>query len=248
MASRKRRFLAWYLDFLFFSAPWILIIWGLSSAVPAFHKFSYAAKVAFFVALEVVLIRLVSWSPGHALLGIQRLRIDPFATPQATYHHRPRYIVEPWLKSNERWWTMLFGVLAILSGMKSIVRWTMWMPAIPFMGFQLNDSGSPAVLVCLGVLECAVGCMALRLRPTLLVLGAVFYVTSVVSTLVSWQLWPAWIERCVVARRTFQGVPVREGEVEFMQQFVPTSTVVIGVIMGAWMLLVAWWVYRTRTA
>ena len=224
-----------------------MVVWGLSESVPDIQRLSLPIKLFLFLGLEAVLVRGFSWSPGHWLLGIHRLRIDAFAVPVAAEKRQPTYLVEPWLKLNERWWTILFGVLAILNGAKALVRWTMWTPAIPFMGIQLHEATSVEVLLALGTAECLVGCVALRLRPVIVILGRIVYGVTIASTVLSWQLWPAWVERYVLARRAFQGLPVREGEVEFMQQIVPFSIIATGLVMGTWMLVVAFWIRRVRT-
>lgn len=245
-ASRKRRVLALYLDFLIVGGPWTLAVWGLHEAVPGIQRLHYPIQLFLLLVLETVLLHRFSWSPGHWLLGIRRLSTDPFALPGAPERLRPAYVVEPWLKRNERWWTILFGVVAVLDGVKSLVRWTMWTPAIPFMGVQLTDGVSVAVLLVLGTLECAVGCAVLRLRPVVVALGPVYYGVILTSVILSWPLWPAWAERFLVARRAYQGLPVREGEVEFIQRFVPLIGLGFGLLMTICLLVVAVWILRAR--
>ena len=241
-ASWQRRLLACFLDYLLFGVPWALVVWSLGKTLPS--TLSFLIGLAVFMGLEALLLQ-VGWSPGHWLLGIRRVVV---ADPLAASGTRSSWIVDPWLKSNEKWWTMLFGVLAILDGAKSLVRWSMWTPPIPFLGFQLDEATSAWVLVALGVFECAIGWAALRLRQELLPVGLTYYVLTIGSTLLSWRLWPAWVEKYTLARRAYQGLPLRDGEVELMQRLIPGSMVVGGILLGLWMLLVAWRIHRARTA
>ena len=50
IASRKRLFLAAYLDFLLFGIPWTLTMRGLERLVPDLQQSSWALKVAAFLA------------------------------------------------------------------------------------------------------------------------------------------------------------------------------------------------------
>ena len=245
-ASQKRRVLAWYLDFLLFGSPWAILVWGFSQVFPFLAKLSLPISLLLFLPLESLLLRLISWSPGHWLLAIRRLPADPFAPPEASERRRARYVVEPWLKSNERWWTILFGVLLILDGAKSLVRWTMWTPPIPFMGVQLDEAASIVAMLAFGALKCALGYAALRLRPWMLLLGAAYYVLDLSSTLLSWRLLPGWVERYQIARRAYQGVPVREGEGEMMQRMLPGGIIVLAFLMIIWMLFAASRIRRAR--
>ncbi|HET9482008.1 MAG TPA: hypothetical protein VFP98_09660 [Candidatus Polarisedimenticolia bacterium] len=132
----------------------------------------------------------------------------------------------------------LFGILAILDGAKGFVRWTLWPPQIPLFGIQLGETASAIVQMALGAPEAAIGMAALRQAPRLLRLGLVYYGLVTASALAGRRLLPGWIEASVVARRAYQGLPVRDGEVEFMQSIMPAVLVFGPLLMGGWLLLV----------
>lgn len=245
-ASKKRQLLAVYLDYLLFGAPWTVVVSSLSESIPALEKLAFPLQILLFLALESLLFGVVRWSPGIALLGM-RTTVGPTIAPSGE-ERKTRYVVDPWLKLNERWWTVLFGVLVVLDGAKVLTRWTKWTPAMPFMGIQLDETATAVVCLALGMLECAVGCVALRLHRALMLLGPLLYASTLASVVLSWPLWPDWIERYVVARRAYQGLPVRDGEVEIMRLVIPVGMVAIGVIMWVWMGLVALRCHRARTS
>lgn len=200
---------------------------------------SFPLKVLLFLALETLLVTLVKeWSAGQYCLGIVSYKRSPFASPSDPQSEKPSYLVDPWLSAHERWWTVLFGVLAILDGAKSLARWTMWHAPLPFMGAQLSSEASMAVQVCVGVIEVMVGVAVLRLKKVALPLGLVVYGFLLVSTVLSWQLLPDWVEHYVVARRSFQGLSPRPGEIEFMQALVPMGTLFVAVVATGWLILI----------
>jgi hypothetical protein len=245
-ASRKRRILAWYLDFLIIGAPWALVVWGLAAAVPVIQTYSLPMQAVLVLAINSMLLRGASWSPGHWLLGIHKVMIKPPGDGDTSSQREPIFIVEPCLKSGERWWTILFGVFSILNGAKSLVRWTFWAPTMPVMGVQPSEGAAIVVCLIFGVLECALGCATLRLRPAILIVGPIFYGATLVSLLLSWSLLTAWAERYVIARLEYQGRPGQEDQVEFMQTIMPIGLVAGGAIAGIWMVLVLMRVRRAR--
>ena len=65
--------------------------------------------------------------------------------------------------------------------------------------------------------------------------GVALYGIALVSSILSYDLWASWAALDVVARREYQGVPVRESGVEFMQQFVPPASVIAPALMVVWL-------------
>ena len=80
-ASRLRRLLAVYLDFVLFSAPWGRAVWWLSEVFPSIEKEVFWLRLLFFLALESIVFRFVRTSPGHLLLGM--VRIEAPGRPEA---------------------------------------------------------------------------------------------------------------------------------------------------------------------
>jgi hypothetical protein len=228
LASAVRTLFALYIDYLLFCAPWRITIWALTTFIDL-EREPFGLRIIFFGILESSLFKHVKWSPGLWLLGIQyQTKID-YSVPIEKGGTRNVRIVDPWLRSNERWWTMLFGVLAILNGAKSMVRWTTWKNPFPFFGVQLDDVSSALLMFVLGAFECIVGMAALRLRPAVLPLGALYYIAYASSVLLSWHLWPDFIEKVLRTLRQHQGLPVRLGGIESLQAALPMLFLVVPV-------------------
>jgi len=72
-----------------------------------------------------------------------------------------------------------------------------------------------------------------------------YNLVQLASAVLSWQLWDAWVAEMVVRRRNYPGLPIREGEVEWMQALTP-ELVVGALAVGIVLLLLA--VPRLRQA
>jgi hypothetical protein len=59
-ASKLRRALAVYIDFVIFSAAWGLVIWGVSLVLPALQGLHPGVKLAGFLLVELLLLERVS--------------------------------------------------------------------------------------------------------------------------------------------------------------------------------------------
>lgn len=134
LASRKRKVLAWYLDFLLY-----LAFFELLGYFGGFFGLHILIKVAVFVLIEFFVVRKM-YSPGCYFLSIYKAEGET---------EKPAIIVDPTIKSQENWLTMLVGVLFILDGTKSLVRWTEGLPIMPIMGVreiqskEINFGSSP---------------------------------------------------------------------------------------------------------
>lgn len=225
-ASKKRKAIAIYIDFLLFSASVTLIVWALGRLDPDLSDTQLWIQLVLFAVVEWVLLKVFSWSPGYWALGIYRSS-EPGSADNL--------VVDPRIRVSERWWTILFGVLAVLDGTKSAIRWALWHPPIPFMGFQLPQMTSVVISVSIGCALCVVGLLVLRCYRGAALAGVALYGIALVSSILSYDLWVSWAALDVVARREYQGLPVREGEVEFMQQFVPVATMIAPALMAVWL-------------
>lgn len=231
LASWKRLLLAAYIDLLIFGAPWTVGVWAASKTLPGFQGESLLMKFALFAVIETLLFRIVKWSPGQFALGIVEAPgtwAFESAEPAET---GPVYVVDPWLLENERWWTVLSGVLFLMDGSKAMVRWAMFSPPAPWFGVFPSKAESVILFVVVGFTGFILGGGMLRLRRFILPLGLVLFGIQFVSNLVSWSAWPIWAERYVAARAAFGGTPVGEGQVELAQTFIP-GVVVAGPIIG----------------
>jgi hypothetical protein len=237
-ASRPRRLLAVYLDYLLFGALWALLFWSASRLIPELARLHPAVKAVVFVFGEVLLLRFVSRSPGHSLLGIRVAVSRAYLESCQSSLLSPELVIEPRLLYVERWWTILFGILAILEGAKGAVRWTMFTPPAPFFGAQTSHAVSALLSLSFGILEILVGAAALRFWRSLLPLAFVTYGLAALSAILSWDLWPEWIAASVKARRAWQDLPVREGEIELLQAIMPALMIAVPVALILWALLI----------
>lgn len=221
MASKKRRLLALYLDFILFMS-----VWGLADhfITRQFAMPLWAAVAAFTVIRATTHKRLRS--PGDMMLSIGR-----DGSVDARVH------------GQESWLTMLLGTLFVLEGTKQLVRWTQIPVPEPFFGF-MPDSGVQALIdLAAGMLFIAVGWLIFKLQRSGLVLGIASAAGTIVSCLLSWSLWDATIAKMVVARRQAQGLPVGRHEIETMQAIMPEGIVLLTAVL----LLMMAYAYRRFT-
>jgi hypothetical protein len=58
-------------------------------------------------------------------------------------------------------------------------------------------------------------------------IGLCLAVSTLASVVMSWGQWDVIAREMVVRRREFQGLPIRAGEVEFMQSILPEMLIVL---------------------
>lgn len=115
-ASRKRLALALYLDYQMFHALWFLTVEAMPHVLPPREDapwWGVWVHFALFFAVEVCLLWVLRWSPGQWCLGIVSQPNASRTGLTAQSLHPSAYRVDPWLLTNERWWTVLLGVLAV---------------------------------------------------------------------------------------------------------------------------------------
>jgi hypothetical protein len=159
-------------------------------------------------------------------------------TSQDLTESAPLPLVREALLERERWWTMLFGVLALLSGVQLAVRWTEGTPPTPWFGLRWSAAAAGLIAFAVGVVECLAGAAALRLRPAVLPLGAGVFGAAVVSSALAWEELPGWVGAYVAARRSTQGLPVDPGEIEVMARIMPPGFVIMPAVALGWTILV----------
>jgi hypothetical protein len=220
--SRKRQLLAIYIDYLVFTAVYQPVAWTIRSSAPVDN---WLVALAVFAALR----SLVAWAlklttPGHWALGI---------------HVGQVVLVEPSILERERWWTATAGALLVLEGSKNLVRWTQGLPVEPLLGLSSPQWLATTAITILGGLNIVAGLLVLRTRSVGAAIGMGVLGIEAVAAMVHRDDFRQWASQAVIARRTLQGLPVREGEVEMMQTLTATvlpAVIVIGVI---WLLVIA---------
>jgi hypothetical protein len=214
-ATRKRRLLALYLDFVVFSVPWSLLQEFVLSASPELRNLSLLFQFATFTIIEVVFHFVFHWSPGEWLLSIRQLQYR--ATPDAPPIRAA--FVNTSVIARESWFTLFAATLLLLDGSKGMVRWAMWIPPPPYFGTTVSDSLWPFVAITDGVVQWAVAYLLFRANPVVLFVGGAYLTTLLVSAVLSWPLWPAWAAEYVRRRREYQGLEIRPAEIEQAQSF-----------------------------
>ncbi len=106
------------------------------------------------------------------------------------------------------------------------------------MGYIFEGGMAQGALgIAMGVLFILAGGTLLRLEPLGRLLGFLAVGITAVSTGLSWGLWDTSIERTIIARRAAQGIPVRSGEVEFMQNLFPEGIAVALIVIAGLLFL-----------
>ena len=213
-ASIGRRILSWYIDYLFFAVAWALLTYVVGSLIDIG---GLLLSLIVFLILRGILGQFFV-SPGSALLSIE-----------------PDGNVDRENRERESWLTLTLGVMILLSGTKELVRWTEIGQVWPFFGFVPDPVAHIVISLVLGLLSVLAGCLILKLQRAGQLLGIMLSLVYLASAILSWQLWDDVIARQVHARRAVQGLPVRAGEVEFIQSLFPE--IVIGLCVVTILLL-----------
>jgi hypothetical protein len=220
-ASTKRRLLAVFLDFIIFGVAWAFVRMALYAVLPELRSLDLPLRLLAFAGVAAILYKLFSWSPGNWLLSVHYVDMRVLLRDYVKKPGKKAAIVDADIKEGESWLTLLTGVLLMSEGLKSIVRWTMWTPAVPLFGYQTGPELSAVCLTVMGFIECAIAYLIFRLRKSAFLAGTTYLSGVLASVALSWSLWDTWVEEMVFRRRAYQGLPVRDGEVEFMQRLTP---------------------------
>jgi hypothetical protein len=217
--SRRRIFLALYLDYLVLSPVLAL---GLYVSTGQFDVPTWQELIVLSI-YEAILYHVTD-SPGFRLLSIRKAGRSMH--PEG---HLPvaadTLVVDPQVYCHEHWQTMLIGLLFVAEGSKQMVRWAMWIPPLPLFGIATNPTTFAAYSMVLGSLLMFTGYMFLRLKRVGVWLGIGIAALMGVSTTMSWNQWHDIARELLIRRRSFQGLPIRSGEVEFLQALLPEALV-----------------------
>ncbi len=220
-ASRRRRGLAIYVDFILFTAVWGVVEYVAHAVFPPLAGIPLWMRVALFGLLEVIAHRVFAWSPGQAFLGIH---YRPVEGPEQRAGATGRTLVAMVDASRlvgENLFTILPGVLLINEGAKGLVRWSMWNPPVPFFGMPTDATTSAVIAAVSGLVTIYAGASFLKLRMRGFWIALASLAVECASTVASWNLWDAWVAEMVVRRRAYQGVPLQQEQVERLQSVTP---------------------------
>lgn len=203
------RLLAYYLDFLLFSAVLSLSLHAFGNLLISFGSdFGFALQLWLVATVLAVIFSLLAavtgLSPGRLTLG------------------RMKLLAEASRLSKLAWVNLIIGTLLFLDGTKHLVRWTQMERPLPFMGFVPEGITQVVIDVSLGIVFLILAVLLLRLTAMGKWFSAAVLIGSAASVAISWNQYPQAIERMVEARRKLQGIPVREGEIAAIQAYLPT--------------------------
>jgi hypothetical protein len=218
-ASRKRILLALYLDYLVLSP--VLAV-GLYLSTGQFEVPTWQELIVLSI-YEAILYRVTD-SPGFRLLSIRKAGRSMHPEGQLPVAV-DTLLVDPQVYFHEHWQTILIGLLFVAEGSKQMVRWAMWIPPLPLFGIATNQTTFAAYSMGLGSLLMFTGYMFMRLKRLGFWLGIGIAALMTVSTVMSWNQWDGIARELLIRRRSFQGLPVRSGEVEFLQAILPEALV-----------------------
>ncbi len=214
-ASKKRLFLSWYIDFLFFMTLWGLLSYFLSLEA----SMPFWGPYLFFIAIRAISGKFIG-SIGYLFLGIDK----------------ETKAVNPNIFNRETWLTMLLGVLLILEGTKQLVRWTQLFVSQPVFGFFPDDTTQIILHISLGIASILAAYWFFKLNIKGFYLAISVAVVNITSDALSWNLWDPVVEKMVLTRKELQGLPVREGEIEFMQSLFPEAMLLAAIFAVVAML------------
>jgi hypothetical protein len=218
-ASRKRFLLALYLDYLVLSP--ILAV-GLYLSTGQFDVPTWQELIVLLI-YEAILYKVTD-SPGFRFLGIRKVGRSMHPEGQLPVAV-DTLVVDPQVYFHEHWQTILIGLLFVMEGSKQMVRWAMWIPPLPVFGIATNQASFAAYSMILGGLLMYTGYLFLRLKRAGFWVGAGIATSVATSTVMSWNQWDGIAGELLIRRRAFQGLPVRSGEVEFLQAILPEALI-----------------------
>ena len=212
------RLAAFYLDFLlisallhigFYAAGGVVSSLGAASGIEISPWLLITTLALFFT----VFLAQSGLSPGRFSLALLKDRAETSKLPRMA------------------WINLLVGILLFLDATKLLVRWTQMDRPMPFMGSIPEGNTQVVIGVSVGIAFLIAAVLLLRLTALGKWLSAIVLAGAAASVAISWDLYPEAIERMVQARRKLQGIPVREGEIEAMQAYLPTFALVTTSLM-----------------
>ncbi|MDP2652590.1 MAG: hypothetical protein Q8Q08_01005 [Candidatus Omnitrophota bacterium] len=210
IASKKRKFFGWFLD--------LIIVGSVLALLHAFLKdtgVGFWASAATALAVEVYLIRTFG-GVGYYILSISRV-VPEDGSGRVL-------VVDPVIKQNENWFTLIIAFLMINSGLKGCVRWTQGMPVFPMFGVEFGRTEGICFSIAAGLTSVILGVGLYKLRKWAFWLAIFFGLMMAMGAYMSMGQWGPYVEQAVTARRDLQRVPVRPGEIEAARQFIQNYT------------------------
>jgi hypothetical protein len=210
-ATIKRQLLAWYIDFLFASVLAFFLTYFLQAQ-------SWLSGYGFYIP-AVLLVVLGRIAPKFSI-GQEFLSIDANG------------FVDSGLVERGSFWLMFLATVLVLDGTKQLVRWADF-SSWPVLGQQPQGIYQVAIAALLGSLSICAGYWVFKLDRRGFWLTLALLTFWMLSILMSWSLMNELIAQRTTERRALQGLPVRAGEIEFMQLVTTPGLLGVGLILFA---------------
>lgn len=220
--SRGRVWLGGVVDMLLFGCVFSFLVWPLGNVAP--WATSQLVRLGAFVVVWLLTVRLTGTSPGAMVLG-QRRGEDGW-----------EFTDDP--PERETRWTLAAGLLMVWSGYSSLTHIADGLPPRPFFGEILPPVAGYLAVSVIGAIHVGCGILVLRGRGLGAVVSLAVTVIESLGSLVRPEATDAWLEQMVITRRALQGIPVREGEVAFVQAWAALWSWAFLLLVVPWLLLV----------
>jgi hypothetical protein len=221
-ASRKRLFLALYIDYLIVGASWALVQYVIRQFAPSVGEFPSYGRWVLFGLFELLVFRFKVPSVGATVLSMKQFSYR--VTNDVGLSVRGKlWFVDSWVKKNESWFSMIVAFLFVSDGVKTAVRWILWNPPLPVFGMPAGDLWTPAVYVTMGAVQIAVGYHLFKLSVRAFKIALPYLGAVAVSALASWDLWDPYIAEMMERRRVSLGQPEDVKRVLVMQAIMPEA-------------------------
>ncbi len=225
LASRKRRVLAIYFDFILFGTVWAV---ATNWMTPFFG--SLWLRLAAFGVLESLLFRNYK-SIGLYVLSVYRYPVGGGEVLG----------VNPAVKHKESWLTMIMASLLLLDGPRAVIRWTQFRPPKPYFGMVPDTSVAILYEVAFGVTEVFVAIAIFKMSRTGFWAALVLAAGIAVSTLMSLDQFSEYAQTYVRRRADYTGRDFDPQMAEAMAPIVTYGTITVAAMLATCVLF-----YRKR--
>lgn len=176
--TKKRKALAIYFDLILFGIIWVWVSYFLFSNQLSFYSYSIV-----FIIVEAILLNL-KYSPGYYILSIYAVDSSQFNLDIDIKQQQP-LIVDPKIKQNETWLTMIMGTLFINSGVKGVERWATGESMMVMFGLEYGSAALIVTNIFFGLASIYLGYQILKLKKSAFLFGLSFIVITSTGVLMS---------------------------------------------------------------
>lgn len=176
--TKKRKVLAIYFDLILFGILWVWVSYFLFG-----NQLNFLSHLIVFIIVEGILLKF-KYSPGYYMLSIYAA--DPAELNLEVDEKQQRVlIVDPNIKQNETWLTMIMGTLLINSGVKGVERWATGEPMMVMFGLEYGSAALIVTNIVFGAASIYLGLLILKLRKKAFLLGLCLISISLIGVVMS---------------------------------------------------------------